>query len=306
MNNRHEPIRERWAARLPAPLWRSFTDRWLKNKRGRLPLLIGAHPRAVPGDWEGLDLAGIRPLQPGDSHKRLVARATARMNRLMVRVDLPAWRLPLLLVMDRSPGMHLEAPFGSAARVATELAKALVTTATRLGDPAGVCLLTENRHTLTPPRTGSAAACLRLLESAETPRNPSPPAYGFLNQLPGRLRQVAAYVVLTDGLNPHLPAALTKLARKHPVWLVLLESPLPSPAMRSLPWETTASDLQGSPLDGPAWIRLGQQYAAHRQRCISAMQDCGQPITRLALERLERDQLSRGTWIHGHPLVGAE
>ncbi|MFM8930490.1 MAG: DUF58 domain-containing protein [Gemmataceae bacterium] len=306
MNARQVPNPARFAVRVPASLWRSFTARWLNTRRARLPLLTGSHPRAVPGDWEGLDLAGIRPLQPGDSQRRLVARATARMNRPMVRVDLPAWRLPLMLVLDRSPGMRVEAPFGSAARVATELAKALVATATRMGDPVGVCLVTEKKHALTPPRTGSAESCRRLLEDAGAPRDLSPSTFGFLNHLPARLRQAAAYVVFTDGLNPHLPVALRTMARQHPVWLVLLESPLPATAMRMLPWESADGGLQGNPLDESAWNRLGQLYASHRHRCYEAVGGLGQPVTRLHLDRLETAALSSGCWILGHQRVGLE
>lgn len=299
MNPGKIPVQAKATARLPVSIWRSFTARWLKTKRARLPLLTGCHPHAAPGDWEGLDLAGIRPLQPGDSQRRLVARATARMNRPMVRVDLPAWRLPLLLMVDRSPGMRLQAPFGSAARLATELAKAVLATANRVGDPVGVCLFTASRHTLTPPRSGALFACRRVLDYAGEPRIPSPPNFGFLNQLPARLRQAAAFVVFTDGLNPHLPAALGTLGNRHPVWLILLESPMPPKEVRQLPWETALGELQGGPLAESAWNRLARQYATDRQRCIETVEGLGQPVTHLVLDQLELGQLSSGHWIHG-------
>lgn len=283
--------------RISPALWRSFVAGWLRPHQRRLPLLTGTHPRSVPGDWEGLDLAGIRPQQPGDSYRRLVARASVRMNRPMVRVDLPAWRLPAVVVLDRSPGMLLACPLGSPARVEAEITKALIGVCSRLGDPVGVALAGSGKMEFQPPRLGATSASRRLAD------RPPPLTSGLstfaqsLGSLPAKLRQAASLVVLTDGLDPHLPRELGKLAARHPVWLILLESPLPGPEWRNLPWTDSTSIRMGHPLHPDGWRELAEQQKALRMECAQAVTSRQQPLTWLRLENGMEQKLATGGWI---------
>lgn len=287
--------------RVPPALWRAFVAGWLRKHQPRMPLLTGSHPRAVPGDWEGLDLSGIRPQQPGDSHRRLVARASARMNRPMVRVDLPAWRLPTVVVLDRSPGMLLACPLGSPARVGSEIAKALIGVCSRLGDPTGVALAGSGKIAFQPPRVGATSASRRLAD------RPPPTASGLsafaqtLGTLPAHLRQAAGLVVLTDGLDPLLPRVLGKMAGRHPLWLILLESPLPGPECRTLPWIDATAGRMGRPLNPEGWRALEERQATLRMECAQTVTSRQQPLTWLRLENSMAQKLATGGWIFCGP-----
>ena len=283
---------------LPIGIWRPFVSRWLRGAAFRLPLLAGQHPRALPGDWEGGDFAGIRPQQLGDSQRRLAARASARMNRAMVRVDLPDWRMPLMVVVDRSPGMLIANSLGSAARVATEMAKVIVTAANLLGDPAGVAVIGDRKKEFQPPRSGAGRACLSFLESQPVHYPEYTRADKSLAALPGRVRQAAGYVVITDGLQPGISKALAGLAARHPVWLVLLQSPLPGPEELKLPWMSSNGPQQGGPMEESGWKRLASMQAELRLRSVDVVRKKGQPVTLLKLVLPSLELLARGRWIH--------
>lgn len=287
--------------RLPAGVWRPFVSRWLQRTSARLPLVSGTHVRPVPGDWEGLDLSGIRPFQPGDSARRLVARATARAQRPMVRVDLPAWRLPLMVVLDRSGPMFNACPHGSPARLAVALANAVIGAAGSQNDPVGVALVGNRLEGFLGPRGGNGQAA-RGVATRPTPANAGQGVLAkLLAKLPVRLRTPAAWVVFTDGLHPELPEALARFSARHPLWLVLLESPLPDGEFRKLPWVDAATGTSGPPLDAKSWERLELVRAERRQACADAVSKNGQPVSRLNLKEPQDRLLGGGLWIYANP-----
>lgn len=219
----------------------------------------------------------------------------------MVRVDLPAWRLPLMVVLDRSGPMFTEGPQGSPARLAVSLANAVIGAASSQNDPVGVALVGNRLDGFLGPRGGAGHAA-RGVASRPTAAAVGQGALAkVLPTLPARLRTPSAWVVFTDGLNPELPAALGRFAAKYPIWLVLLESPLPNLELRALPWVDSATGLTGPPLGAKEWERLAITRSQRRENCAEAVSRHGQPVTRLDLEQTTDAQLGSGLWIYAHP-----
>ena len=290
--------------RLPPGLWRDFLRRWRPITRLRDSPQPGGHLRPGPGDFDGLDLAGVRPWQAGDSPRRISARTTARLGHPMVRVDTPSWRLPFMLVLDRSVGMLPSAPAGSPARVAVGLVGAITAAVAAHGDPVGMALLGSQVEAVLSPRSGSArAVCTRRasrpLPDAEKPMQPGRLG-ALLETLPRRIRCAAAWVVLTDGLDETLPAGLAKLAARAPVWLVLLERPLPTSAERALGFEELQTGLTGPPLGESGWCEIAQYQESARAACVEILRRRLQPVTRLQLDQNLQVMLASGRWL-GRP-----
>jgi uncharacterized protein (DUF58 family) len=113
--------------------------------------------RPAPGVGVGLELAALRPYQPGDDVRRLDPAATARTGMPYVRLQVPERLLTTWLVLDLSSSMA----FGTADRLKSDVAEGAVAVLGRLGTRRGgrIALLTCGApvQRVLPPRGGRAA-----------------------------------------------------------------------------------------------------------------------------------------------------
>ena len=110
-----------------------------------------------PGVGVGLELAQLRPYQPGDDVRRLDAAAEARTGEPHVRLEVPERLLTTWVVLDRSPSMA----FGTADRLKSDVAhgavEVLARVATRRGGRVGMVEAGVPHARALPPRSGRLA-----------------------------------------------------------------------------------------------------------------------------------------------------
>ena len=110
-----------------------------------LDLTIGRRIHGVlPGEFRahdlggGLELAQIRPYQPGDDVRRIDWNVTARTTVPHVRVHVPERALTSWLVLDLSPSMTFGTALRRKADVAEGVALAVGHLATQRGNRLGI------------------------------------------------------------------------------------------------------------------------------------------------------------------------
>jgi uncharacterized protein (DUF58 family) len=113
--------------------------------------------RRAPGVGAGLELAQLRPYQPGDDVRHIDAAATARTGTPHVRLHVPERALTTWLVLDISPSMA----FGTARRLKADVAEgvALVLGRLAVGRGGGLAVLSfgAGAARMLPPRTSRTA-----------------------------------------------------------------------------------------------------------------------------------------------------
>ena len=176
----------------------------------------GVHRSA--GIGSGVDLAGIRPFEPGDDPRKLDARASARRGFPHVRDDF------------FSPSQTLHFVIEGRARLAgapTLLAgiKGVVATlapvALACGDPVALTLVEKRgiRHWPATRHPSTAPACLANMDSFLDPND------GPGMEWPGLVTRGALALVITDGLSRTLPGQLGILSRRSEIRLILVRNP---------------------------------------------------------------------------------
>jgi uncharacterized protein (DUF58 family) len=128
-----------------------------------LDLTIGRRIRGlVTGEFRALDLGGgmelaqVRPYQPGDDVRRIDWNVTARMPEPHVRVDVPERALTTWLLLDLSPSMTFGTADRRKADVAEGVSIAVAHLSSRRGNRLGVVTFGDGGVDRTPPKSGRA------------------------------------------------------------------------------------------------------------------------------------------------------
>ena len=136
-----------------------------------LDLTIGRRIRGlVAGEFRALDLGGgmelaqVRPYQPGDDVRRIDWNVTARMPDPHVRVDVPERALTTWLLLDVSPSMTFGTADRRKADVAEGVSIAVAHLSSRRGNRLGVMTFGDGALGRTPPRSGRAGLLATLAQ----------------------------------------------------------------------------------------------------------------------------------------------
>jgi uncharacterized protein (DUF58 family) len=143
-----------------------------------LDLTIGRRIHGtIPGDFRahdlggGLELAQIRPYQPGDDVRRIDWNVTARTTVPHVRVHVPERALTSWLVLDTSPSMTFGTALRRKADVAEGVALAMGHLATQRGNRLGIVTFGGRTDRRVPPRVGRDGLLATLLLSGAAPES---------------------------------------------------------------------------------------------------------------------------------------
>ena len=135
-----------------------------------LDLTIGRRIHgALPGEFRahdlggGLELAQVRPYQPGDDVRRIDWNVTARTTVPHVRVHVPERALTSWLLLDVSPSMTFGTALRRKADVAEGVAMAMGHLATQRGNRLGIVTFGGRNDRRMPPRIGRDGLLATLL-----------------------------------------------------------------------------------------------------------------------------------------------
>ena len=178
------------------------------------------------GDYTGvfygpsLDLAEVRPYQPGDEVRRIDWNVTARSGELHVRQYREEREITAWIIVDANPSMHFGTRRVTKYQLALEFAAIAARICTRHGDKVGALAVSSNGVKLIPAGSGRQQA-LRIvdqLSKLEGQRAVSQTNLGTaLEQVAKTLRRRGLVFVISDFLEP--PALweknLSRLGIKH-------------------------------------------------------------------------------------------
>jgi len=190
-------------------------------------VIAGEHRAAGVGS--GMELAQLRPYQPGDDVRRLDASATARTGIPHVRQQVPERLLSTWLVVDLSPSMA----FGTADRLKSDVAEGVVDLLARLavrrGGRVGLVSFGVPEPRLLPPRGGRDARVAlgrALADGVALDGSEGEPLEAALARI-GRLARSACLLVVTsDFAEPERWARrLAALGARHTLLAVEVRDP---------------------------------------------------------------------------------
>jgi len=205
-----------------------------------LDLSVGRRIRGlVPGDYRaadlggGLELAQVRPYEPGDDVRRMDWNVTARTTIPHVRVHVPERALTTWLVLDASASMTFGTADRRKADVAEGVAIAVGHLATQRGNRLGLATFGGPADRRLPPAAGRrgllaalvAARAADVDASESVPNGASTPADGlaFVNGVAPRGGLV---VLVSDMRGPRdWQGPLAAAAQQHHVLVVEVRDP---------------------------------------------------------------------------------
>jgi uncharacterized protein (DUF58 family) len=205
-----------------------------------LDLSVGRRIRGlVPGDYRaadlggGLELAQVRPYEPGDDVRRMDWNVTARTTIPHVRVHVPERALTTWLVLDASASMTFGTADRRKADVAEGVAIAVGHLATQRGNRLGLVTFGGPADRRLPPAAGRrgllaalvAARAADVDASESVPNGASTPADGlaFVNGVAPRGGLV---VLVSDMRGPRdWQGPLAAAAQQHHVLVVEVRDP---------------------------------------------------------------------------------
>jgi uncharacterized protein (DUF58 family) len=205
-----------------------------------LDLTIGRRIHgALPGEFRahelggGLELAQIRPYQPGDDVRRIDWNVTARTTVPHVRVHVPERALTSWLVLDLSPSMTFGTALRRKADVAEGVALAVGHLATQRGNRLGIVTFGDGVDRRVPPRVGRDGLLATLLVARDTPEAATGPEITPPASAAKALRFVAAtarrgglVVIVSDFRGPRdWYRPLAALAARHEVVAIEIDDP---------------------------------------------------------------------------------
>jgi uncharacterized protein (DUF58 family) len=206
-----------------------------------LDLTIGRRIHGVlPGEFRahdlggGLELAQIRPYQPGDDVRRIDWNVTARTTVPHVRVHVPERALTSWLVLDLSPSMTFGTALRRKADVAEGVALAVGHLATQRGNRLGIVTFGDGADRRIPPRVGRDGLLATLLlarDAADATDEAAPSAN--ISSSAAALRFVAAtaprgglVIVASDFRGPRdWVQPMAALSARHEVVAVEIDDP---------------------------------------------------------------------------------
>jgi uncharacterized protein (DUF58 family) len=208
-----------------------------------LELTIGRRIHGVlPGEFRahdlggGLELAQIRPYQPGDDVRRIDWNVTARTTVPHVRVHVPERALTSWLVLDLSPSMTFGTALRRKADVAEGVALAVGHLATQRGNRLGIVTFGDGADRRVPPRVGrdGLLATLLLARDATDLTSEAAPSVPVESSSPAAALQFVAataprgglVVVVSDFRGPRdWLRPMAALAARHEVVAVEIDDP---------------------------------------------------------------------------------
>jgi uncharacterized protein (DUF58 family) len=211
-----------------------------------LDLTVGRRIHGLlPGEFRALDLGGglelaqVRPYQPGDDVRRIDWNVTARTTVPHVRVHVPERALTTWLVLDVSPSMTFGTALRRKADVAEGVAIAVGHLATQRGNRLGIVSFGGSSDRRIQPivgRDGLLATLLVAQDTAQISGPDHPPAAADAarpDDLSGALRCVAAaarrgglVVIASDFRGPRdWLRPLAAVAMRHQVLAIEIDDP---------------------------------------------------------------------------------
>lgn len=191
-------------------------------------IVFGSELSASVG--QGTEYAQARMYQPGDPIRAIDWRATARAGRTIVKQYESLRRMPLMIVMDRSPTMIATSCATSKRDWAHLLAPAMALAGQRQSAPAGLVSFGPDHG-----RPGRPL-CLAPTLSGDSVRNTfrpgattisaaadAPAAFAWIEQT---IHEKATIIVLSDFQHPLLPRAMKSAAGRHEVLAIQLADPI--------------------------------------------------------------------------------
>ncbi len=178
------------------------------------------------GDYTGvfygpsLDLAEVRPYQPGDEVRRIDWNVTARSGELHVRQYREEREITAWIIVDANPSMHFGTRRLTKYQLALEFAALAARICTRHGDKVGALAVSAHGIKLIPAGSGRSQALrivTELLKLEGQPKATSTNLGTALEQVAKTLPRRGLVFVISDFLEP--PALweknLTRLGLKH-------------------------------------------------------------------------------------------
>lgn len=206
-----------------------------------LDLTIGRRIHGVlPGEFRahhqggGLELAQIRPYQPGDDIRRIDWNVTARTTVPHVRVHVPERALTSWLLLDLSPSMTFGTALRRKADVAEGVALAVGHLTTQRGNRLGIVTFGDGVDRRVPPRVGRDGLLSTLLVARDAPDATSEPATtpaaasaaNALRFVAATARRGGLVVIVSDFRGPRdWYRSLAGVAARHEVVAIEIDDP---------------------------------------------------------------------------------
>ncbi|HWD65970.1 MAG TPA: DUF58 domain-containing protein [Solirubrobacteraceae bacterium] len=250
--------------------------------------------RRASGVGPGLELAQIRPYEPGDDVRHIDPAASARTGSLHVRLHVPDRAIATWIVLDLSPSMA----FGTARRLKADVAEGAALVFGRLGvrraGSIGLVAFGAGPAQVLPPRGAKPAlVALRGLLAAGV----SPDGRGDPNDLADALTRAARLatqpglvVVISDFRDQHgWERPLGSLRLRHATLAVEITDPreadLPAVGRLALVDPETGALVRVDTSRGPLRDRFAQLEAERRQRVTDELRRLGVHQVSLSTEQ---------------------
>ena len=145
----------------------------VRTKAPITPLrLYGGGPEVFRKDPAGMDYAGVRQYAPGDEHRRIEWKATARLRTLMVKEFHPETQATLQILIDAGRTMQEESYVGTKLDEALAISQLLVESAAGSADRVGILMYDESRivKAMKPERAEQQLRSLREFAPSHLPQ----------------------------------------------------------------------------------------------------------------------------------------
>lgn len=175
--------------------------RHLPAMRPARSALAGPHESRFRG--RGVDYLESRQYLPGDDIRNMDWRVTARTGKAHTKVFQEERERPVIVVVDRNPGMFFATRGQLKTVMAAKIATAMAWTASRRGDRTGAVIYGGGVHHELRPR-GGRRGVLRLIQQLERWCNPDPlpeqrdPLADSLKRLRNVIRPGSLVVIISD------------------------------------------------------------------------------------------------------------
>lgn len=202
----------------------------LRSLSIRLTLQTSGNIRRARRQGIGTEFAELREYATGDDLRLIDWKATARRDRLLVKVLEPEQEQTLIVLLDR--GRLMTAQVNGLARFDWGLnaTLALATAGLQRGDRVGIGVFDRQMHTWLPPERGHTQL-VKLIDRL-TPIQPEllePDYLGAVTTVATRQTRRALVVLITDVIDEiasaELLAAMGRLAPRHLPFCVTLRDP---------------------------------------------------------------------------------
>ena len=247
-------------------------------------VLAGDHRAAALG--VALELAQVRPYQPGDDVRLIDWNTTARMAEPHVRVHVAERALSTWIVLDGSASMGFGTDVRRKADVAEGVVLAVGHVASRRGNRLGLLTFGDDQPIVLPPRQGRVGlvgVLLRLQDAAAVSERPptGPTSLGDVLAHAGQImRERSLVVIVCDLRGPRdWEGRLRELCVRHDVVVVEIrdraEDAIPDIGEVVLVDPETGRQLRVDTSRRRLRERYAEAAAAERARAVAAVRSAG-------------------------------